>query len=103
MLSDPLRRGVRTAIQVFVSAVIAALYAYLAHVDFSQGIPDLSSLKAAGAVILGAGLTAVVALVMNTLEDKGAIKAFLKAPASPGAAPVPASTTPAGGPLDPHA
>lgn len=90
MATDSTRRSLRTGIDAILT-VLTALLAVVAY----PGLPDLldSALGRPGAtvaigVVLGA-LLLFFTKVRNALEDRGKIPALLKAPASPGADPVP--------------
>lgn len=79
MLNDSWRRGLRTAYQLVVSLV--AVLPTLALLDWG----DDTGKALATLMVWGAVFTKLI----NALEDKGLIPAFLKAPASDGANPVP--------------
>lgn len=79
-LNDSTRRALRTGYQFLIACI--GIVPVLAEV-----IPAHSPLAAQLAVVLA--FLAAVTKVLNTLEDRGLIPAFLKAPASPGANPVP--------------
>lgn len=80
-MSDAIRRGLRT----FLWGVVA----------LAGGVPalaaafDLSASTVAKVTAVFAVITAVVTAVINAAEDRGAIPAILKAPASEGENPVP--------------
>lgn len=81
-MSDATRRGLRTALQLIVTLLTnGAAFGLLAALDVSV---TLEQYGAATAVLLP-----VVTAGLNALEDAGTIPALLKAPASPGATPVP--------------
>lgn len=78
-MSDPIRRALRTLFQFIAGGGIAAIITeVIAKVD--DPLAQVS-IAAVGAFL--------VALAQNELEDRGAIPAFGKAPASDGANPVP--------------
>jgi hypothetical protein len=77
-MPDSLRRALRTLFQAGTAGVIVACYQAFVH--------PLTPEQAAAAL---AGLTVVITFGQNALEDAGAIPAMGKAPASPGANPVP--------------
>lgn len=79
-LNDSTRRALRTAYQ-FVFALIGILP------TFALLLPSDSPLVAQIGVVLG--WLIVVTKFLNSLEDRGVIPAWLKAPASGGANPVP--------------
>lgn len=79
-LNDSTRRALRTAYQYIVALVgIVPTLVLL--------VPTGSPLAAKLAIVLG--YVAIATKVLNSLEDKGLIPAWLKAPASEGANPVP--------------
>lgn len=84
-LNDSTRRALRTAYQYLLAAGLG-LPPLLAL------IPDSLLKENAGVATLIGGLLAVllvVVKVLNTLEDRGVIPAWLKSPASDGANPKP--------------
>lgn len=78
-MSDSTRRGLRTAYQALVSLV--AVLPTLALLDWG----DDTGKAIATMIAWGAVFTKLI----NALEDRGVLPAFLKAPASDGAHPVP--------------
>ena len=115
-MSDAVSRAIRTALQVLVFALVSGIYAYLQGIDFSRGIPDLSTLKAAGVVILSGASMAFLSWLMRYLESTGASPPIARpatptgppvaptAPSGPWGSPAQADPTrPAGRPLGPHA
>ena len=93
-LSDPLRRGLRTFFQAFVATL--ALLAIPALTDMVRAVsssePYELDFRFWQGVIVAAcasGLIALISWFQNFLEDKGAMPAVLKAPASSGANPTP--------------
>ena len=77
-MSDATRRGIHTLLDVLLALVTAGLIeAYLVDLDSTQQ----------AALVLG--LTGAISAIKNGLEDRGAIPALLKAPASDGVDPVP--------------
>lgn len=77
-MSDSLRRGLRTLLDALLAVLAAGVVdAYLLNLDATQR------------ATLVVALTGVISAVKNGLEDRGAIPALLKAPASSGAHPVP--------------
>jgi hypothetical protein len=79
-LNDSTRRMLRTVYQLLVALIPALPTLAL----LTEGHPPL---EAAIATLIGWG--ALVTKVLNAAEDRGWIPAFLKAPASDGAQPVP--------------
>ena len=77
-MTDSLRRGIRTLLDVLL-AVLAA------------GVVDtfLVNLDATQRSVLVVALTGAISVIKNGLEDIGTIPALFKAPASPGAHPLP--------------
>jgi hypothetical protein len=81
-MSDAKRRGLRTALQTLVTLVGNGALFGLLHV---LGVPVTAEQYAAASAVLLPFVTAG----LNALEDRGTIRAVLKAPASDGAEPVP--------------
>jgi hypothetical protein len=80
-LSDSTRRSLRTLYQGLLSLLVAVPL-------ISLYVPTgASRLAVIAASVVAAA--AVITKIINALEDKGLIPAFLKAPASDGAKPVP--------------
>lgn len=82
-MSDSTRRALRTAYQ-FVIALIAIVP------TIALVLPNDSPIGADIAVVLG--WLVIVSKLINSLEDRGAIPAWLKAPNTPAVAPVPIKT-----------
>jgi hypothetical protein len=80
-MSDALRRGIRTLIQVLLAA--AAGLSLLVSADV------LSTGQATKAGAVCAFVAAIVSVVQNTLEDNTSFPALLKGPASSGEHPAP--------------
>lgn len=77
-MSDAARRGIRTLLDALLAVLAAGVVdAYLLNLDATQR------------ATLVVALTGVISAVKNALEDRGAIPALLKAPASSGAHPLP--------------
>lgn len=84
-MSDALRRGLRTALQLVVTLLgNGALFGLLVVLEVPVTLEQFGAVSAVLLPIVTAGL--------NALEDRGTIPAVLKAPASPGAHPVPEVT-----------
>ena len=90
-LPDPVRRALRTFLQVFVGIFAISLTGWLGDVTSwasctagCGSFPDVSPLGKAAVSAVAASAAAVVAFVQNLLEDKTGMPALLKAPASDG-------------------
>ena len=81
MMSDAIRRGLRTALWgiIAMAGVIPTL----------AGSFGLDGGQVAKITAIFTAVTAVLTAIINSLEDSGAIPAFLKAPASSGENPMP--------------
>ena len=93
-MNDALRRGVRTFLQAFVGFLV--LFAIPALQDLIRAVSsgedyqfNFGFWQAIVVAAVASGLVALITWAQNELEDKGAIPALLKAPASSGADPVP--------------
>ena len=88
-MNDSTRRTIRAGIDVILT-LLTGLLASLAY----PGLPELidswtaPGIVTAATVVLGA-LFLFFSKVRNALEDNGKVPAFLKAPPSPGVAPIP--------------
>lgn len=85
-MSDPLRRALRTFVQAFLGSILTS---GVLSATATDGVVDWSALEKAGVAALAAGFVAVLTFVQNLFEDKALMPAFLKAPPSPGAHPIP--------------
>lgn len=85
-MPDYLRRAIRTFIQSFCGAIISSGVLSAAA---TAGVVDWSVVTKILIAALAGGVTGLLTLGMNALEDNGSIPAVLKAPASEGVNPVP--------------
>jgi hypothetical protein len=77
--SDPIRRAVRTLLQLIAGGGLSALV--------TEVLADIDDATAKAAIALLAAF--LVSWAQNELEDRGAVPALLKATASSGENPVP--------------
>ena len=83
-MNDATRRALRTLVQTIVAFVLAGGLA-----EVVNAYADEWAIHGANRMLLTAALTVVVSWAQNAAEDRGALPALLKTPASSGAAPVP--------------
>jgi hypothetical protein len=93
-MSDAIRRALRTFLQAFVGtfvlvAVPWATNIVTAIVNAKPYELNFDVLQSAGLAAVFAGAIALVSWVQNALEDRTAMPAIIKAPASEGQNPVP--------------
>ena len=95
-MNDALRRALRTFIQAFVGTLSVMLVPFLYDLVKAAGESDGQLVRIdvnfLGNVAIAATISGIIALIswaQNALEDKTAIPAVLKAPASEGQNPVP--------------
>lgn len=88
-MSDALRRGLRSFLQVFIGAFLATNGLAAIGQDGAIDATDIALLTKAVVSAATAGFVALLVWAQNALEDKGAIPAVLKAPASSGVDPIP--------------
>lgn len=93
-LPDPVRRALRLFLWTFLGIFSVTLTGWLGSVvewasTSDQAFPGLTPLGKAAVAATAAAASAVVAYVVNALEDRGTVPAVLKAPASDGAKPAP--------------
>jgi hypothetical protein len=96
-LSDPVRRALRTGIQVFVGVFLVGLLGWIQNVAAwasstdDSAFPSVSPLGKLAVAALSAAATAMVAYTQNAMEDSPRVRmpALLKAPASDGVNPEP--------------
>lgn len=88
MLPDSIWRAIRTYIDAWIGTFLGL---WTASGIGSDRLPGLSDFPVIGKLALAAAIASIPGLlsfVKNSLEDRGAIPAWGKAPASDGAAPV---------------
>lgn len=85
-MTDALRRAIRTFVQTFLGSIATSGVLSAAA---TEGVVDWSVLKKVLLAACASGFVSLVSYVQNLLEDKGAIPAILKAPASDGVDPIP--------------
>ncbi|CAA9547241.1 MAG: hypothetical protein AVDCRST_MAG19-473 [uncultured Thermomicrobiales bacterium] len=83
-MNDATRRALRTLLQVGIGFVLAGGLA-----EVVNAYADEWAIAGANRMLVTAALTVAVTFAQNYAEDRGAIPAIGKAPASGGANPVP--------------
>jgi hypothetical protein len=85
-MTDALRRAIRTFVQAFLGSIATS---GILSAAATEGVVDYSVLKKLAMSAAASGFVSLFSFLQNLLEDKGAIPAILKAPASDGVDPIP--------------